>query len=188
LFLGMVAVAAVNRLRLTPRIMQDGSVTAAHRALHKLRRNAVVETAAGALVIAIVGVLGTLPPAIHAAHHHTTYEAVPAGAAFQHIHTEQGMADVTVLPGRVGTAHATIRLWTEDFEPLDAKAVTFTLAPPAPGSNPATRAAAQDSDGAWQVDGIELSQPGNWTVTVDVLLGSAKHLVLEAPIVIEAKQ
>ena len=187
-FLCMVAVAAFNLLRLTPRIVNIDNAAVALRALRQLRRNAAIEVIAGAIVLAIVGMLGTLPPAIHAAHHHPSYEAVPAGAAFQHIHTEQGMADVTVLPGRVGTAHATIRLWTEDFEPLDAKAVTFTLAPPAPGSNPATRAAAQDSDGAWQVDGIELSQPGNWTVTVDVLLGSAKHLVLEAPIVIEAKQ
>jgi putative copper resistance protein D len=186
-FLFMVAIAAFNLLRLTPRIAKIANVPAAQQALRQLRRNAAIEAIAGAIVLAIVGALGTLPPAIHAAHHHPAYGAPPADAAFQHIHTEQGMADVTITPGRVGTARATIRLWTEDFEALEAQAVTFTLTPPAAGSKPTTHLASQDSDGAWQVDGIELSQPGNWTVTVDAVLGPAKHLLLAAPIVIEGK-
>jgi putative copper resistance protein D len=186
-FLCMVAIAAFNLLRLTPRIVKIANVTAAQHALGQLRRNAAIETVAGAIVLTIVGVLGTLPPAIHAAHHHPVYGAVPADAAFQHIHTDQGMADVTIMPGRVGTARATIRLWTEDFEPLAAKEVTLTVTPPAAGSKPTTRVASQDSDGAWQVDGIELSQPGNWTVTVGALLGPHKHILLDAPIVIESK-
>ena len=72
---------------------------------------------------------------------------------------------------------------------LDAQAVTFTLTAPEPGSKPATRISpCQDADGAWQVDGIELTQPGNWTVTVDAVLGPNKPLVLDAPIVIDAEQ
>ena len=91
-----------------------------------------------------------------------------------------------IEPGRVGTAHATIHLWNADFGPLEAHAVTFTLTPPA-GGKPITRTAVQDADEAWQVDGIELSQPGNWMVTVDVVLGPDNRLVLEAPIVIDPK-
>jgi uncharacterized membrane protein len=186
-FLGMVAIAAFNRLRLTPRIVQTANAAAAWQALGQLRRNAAVETIAGAIVVAIIAVLGTLPPASHAAHLHPAYGAIPADAAFQHIHTEQGMADVTIMPGRVGTARATIRLWDGDFGPLEAKAVTLTLTPPAAAAKPTPRIAAQDSDGAWQVDGIELSRPGNWTVTVDAVVGPAKHLLLDAPIVIEGQ-
>ena len=63
--------------------------------------------------------------------------------------------------------------------------MTFTLTAPAPGSKPTTRYALQDSDGAWQIDGIELSQSGNWMVTVDAVLGPTNHLVLNAPIVIQ---
>ena len=80
--------------------MQDAQ-PAAQQALRQLRRNAVIEACAGALVIMIVGVLGTLPPASHA-QHHAAYGAVPADAAFSHIHSEQGMADVTIEPGRAG--------------------------------------------------------------------------------------
>jgi hypothetical protein len=39
-----------------------------------------------------------------------------------------GMADVTIMPGRVGRAHAIIRLWNEEFEPLAAQKVTLASA------------------------------------------------------------
>ena len=187
LFLGMVAIAAVNRFRLTPRIVQNANTAAAQAALRQLRGNATVEAAVGAIVIVIVAVLGTLPPGAHA-HHHPTDAAISADAAFVHIHTGQGMADVTIMPGRVGTARATIRLWNEDFGPLDAQGVTFTLTGPTAGSKPTTRAASQRADESWQVDGIELLQPGNWTVVVTAVLGPSERLVLDAPIVIEPKQ
>ena len=140
----------------------------------------------GAIVIIIVAVLGTLPPAAHA-RHHPVYAAVPADAAFVHIHTEQAMADVTIMPGRVGTARATIRLWNEDSVPLDAKEVTVTLTGPAAGSKPTTRVALQGPDESWQVDGIELAQPGNWTVTVSAALSTTGLVVLDAPVVIDPK-
>lgn len=187
LFFGMVAIAAVNRLRLTPRIVQDASLPGPPQALARLRSNAAIEATAGAVVIIIVAVLGTMAPAIHAAHHHPAYGAVPADAAFVHIHSEQGMADVTIGPGRTGTARAIIRLWNEDFDPLEPKELTLTLTAPTAGSKPTTRVASQSPDGSWQVDGIELSQPGNWTVTVTAVLGPTKRLVLDAPIVIEPK-
>jgi copper resistance protein D len=185
LFLAMVAIAAVNRFRLTPQLVQQASIAASRDALRKLRRNAAVEVLAGAIVIAIVAALGTMPPAIHAAHQHPTYGAVPADAAFVHIHLVEGMADVTIRPGRTGRARATIRLWNEDFEALNARQVSLTLTAPAAASQPTTRPARQGRDGAWQVDGIELSEPGNWTVTVDVALDQTKRLTLTAPIVIE---
>ena len=115
LFLAMVAIAAVNRFRLTPQLLQQASIAASRNALRRLRRNATIEALVGATVIAIVAALGTMPPAIHAAHQHPTYGAVPADAAFVHIHLVEGMADVTIRPGRVGQARATIRLWNEDF-------------------------------------------------------------------------
>jgi putative copper resistance protein D len=185
LFLAMVAIATVNRFRLTPQLLQRNNIAASHDALRQLRRNAAIETLAGATVIAIVAALGTMPPAIHAAHQHPTYEAVPADAAFVHIHLVEGMADVTIRPGRTGRARATIRLWNEDFGPLEARQVSLTLTAPAAPGNPTPLPARQGRDGAWQVDGIALSEPGNWTVTVDVMIDQTKRLTLTAPIVIE---
>lgn len=63
LFLAMLMAAAVNLLRLTPRL---GGVAAAARTVGQLRRNALIETALGVGVLGIVGVLGRLPPGLHA--------------------------------------------------------------------------------------------------------------------------
>jgi hypothetical protein len=89
-----------------------------------------------------------------------------------------------IEPGRVGNANATIHLWNDDLETLEAQDVTVTLTAPTAGKL-TTRVASRDPDGAWHVDGIELTQPGNWTVTIDVGLGDNGRLMLKAPIVIE---
>jgi len=185
LFFAMVAVAAVNRLRLTPRLVQTADAAAAQQALRPLRRNAAIETLFGAFVVVLVAAIGTLPPASHAGHEHPAYGAVPAESAFVHIHSEEGMADVTITPGRAGPARATIRLWDSDFGPLDATGVTLKLAAPGTANPSSTRIAVRNADGAWQIDGIALSEPGDWTVTVDATLGPAKTLILDAAIAIE---
>lgn len=186
LFAAMVAIAAVNRLLLTSRLVRTSDPAAAQGAERQLCRNAAIEASLGAVIIAIVAVLGTLPPASHA-HHHAPDTAIPADAAFQHIHSEPGMADVLIEPGRVGTANATIHLLNDDLETLAAREVTLTLTAPSPGSKPVTRTALQGDDGEWRVDGIALAEPGNWTVTIDAVLGSGQRLELAAPIVIDLK-
>ena len=186
LFLVMVGIAAVNWSRLTPQLVQDIDIAVAQQARRRLRRNAALEAALGAAIVIVVAVLGTLPPASHAALH-AHPGAIPADATFQHIHGEDGMADVTIEPGRVGTARAAIRLWNEDFAPLAAREVTLTLTAPSPGSKPVTRPALRNADGAWIVDGVALTEPGNWTVAVGGVLASGARLDLEAPIVVDAK-
>jgi putative copper resistance protein D len=60
LFLAMLAIAAVNRMRLTPRLVAGGAM--AGQAVRQLRANALTEAVIGALILLIVAVLGTLPP------------------------------------------------------------------------------------------------------------------------------
>ena len=64
----------------------------------------------------------------------------------------------------------------------------MTLTAPGATGKPTTLPALQRRDGAWEVDGIVLSAPGNWTVSVDVVLDADKRLTLTAPIVIEQSQ
>ncbi|HEV3183642.1 MAG TPA: copper homeostasis membrane protein CopD [Xanthobacteraceae bacterium] len=60
LFLVMVATAAVNRLKLTPRL-PDGAA----EAMRPLQRNSLFEAALGLVILVIVGALGAIPPAVH---------------------------------------------------------------------------------------------------------------------------
>lgn len=187
LFVAMVGIAAFNWSQLTPRLVQNAGGAAAQKARWGLRRNAAIEALFGAAIIGIVAVLGTLPPGSHA-HHHEIEEVIPPDASFQHIHSERGMADVLIEPGRVGTARVTIHLLNDDLETLAAQAVTLILAPPTAAAKPITRTALQGADGQWSVDGVALAEPGNWIVTVDVTLGPNNQLKLVAPIEVGPKQ
>lgn len=175
IFAAMIALASVNRFYLTPRLATASTV-------RWLYRTSLAETGLGFAAVAVVGFLGAMAPASHA-HHNA---AVPEGAAFVHIHSNAGMADVTIVPGRVGTARATIRLWNDDFEPLAAQRLTFTLTPP--GGQPITWPAVQAQDGSWQVDIIPLSRSGNWKAAIDAGLDAKRRLTLDAPIVIEPER
>ena len=66
LFFGMVAIAAVNRLHFTPRLVQGASAFARQDALRQLRRNTAIEGVVGIIIICIVAVLGVTP---HSPHH-----------------------------------------------------------------------------------------------------------------------
>jgi putative copper resistance protein D len=61
LFLVMLTVATINRLWLTPALAVGAGEPTSH-ALRQLRRNVVVEIAVGALILAVVAVLGVTPP------------------------------------------------------------------------------------------------------------------------------
>ena len=63
LFAAMIALAAANRLRWTPRLRATGSEPAL--ALKRLRRNALAETSLGVAVLGVVGGLGVTIPALH---------------------------------------------------------------------------------------------------------------------------
>ncbi len=173
LFLAMLGIAAVNRFQLTPRLPGAG-------ALRALARNGLAEGVLGLGVLLFVGALGTLSPSNHAHHVEAT---VPADAAFVHIHTNEAMAEVTVEPGQAGVVNARIRLLREDFSelPADSVELAFELS----AARKVVRSAAHLPDGNWQVNGLELTPGGTWTVRVIINVGNKTPIVLDAPIVIE---
>jgi putative copper resistance protein D len=171
LFAAMVGIAAANRFHFTPQLP-------ARDALRALQRNSLAETGLGLCVLLFVGAVGTLSPSGHA---HSTNAEVPPDAAFVHIHTNEAMAEVTIEPGRIGAANALIRILREDFSEFPARSVELTLDPPS-GGRRATRVAAHLPDGTWQVNGLDLSRSGVWTVRVIVPTEGGTAIVLDAPI------
>jgi putative copper resistance protein D len=64
-FTVMLVFAAINRFWLTPQLVDSSGNARRLEALRQLTRNSVVEIALGFTIYTIVGVLGTLHPAIH---------------------------------------------------------------------------------------------------------------------------
>ena len=62
LFLTMLSLAAVNRFRLTPILQQKPNASAATDAMRHLRAHTILEAALGLLVVAVVGLFGTMSP------------------------------------------------------------------------------------------------------------------------------
>jgi putative copper resistance protein D len=65
LFAAMVSIAAVNRTRLTPRLFEPAGSGMPVDAMRQLSRNVMIEMVLGLSIFAVVGLLGTLHPAIH---------------------------------------------------------------------------------------------------------------------------
>lgn len=63
LFAVMLGLAALNRYNLTPRLNREASGAGARDAISLLRISIFLESAAAAAILAIVSVLGTMPPA-----------------------------------------------------------------------------------------------------------------------------
>jgi len=53
----MLSIAAFNRLRLTPRLVEEGGAVQ-HPALRQLRDNSLAEAALGLIILCLVGMLG----------------------------------------------------------------------------------------------------------------------------------
>jgi putative copper export protein/mono/diheme cytochrome c family protein len=65
LFAAMVSIAAINRFRITPRLANAKDTIGTRQALRELERNSAVEALFGAIILGIVGLLGTMVPGLH---------------------------------------------------------------------------------------------------------------------------
>lgn len=177
LFAAMLAIAAVNRFHLTPRLADV-------EALRALLRNSLCELALGAGVLFLVAILGMLEPG---GHHHAS-SAIPEDAAFVHIHTNLAMADVTVAPGRPGPVDVRIHLSNEDSTDYDARAVHVELRPPEADVSIVAFDAKPASDAVWEARGIALRRPGIWTLLLTITPRNGAIVVLDGPIVIQSRE
>lgn len=170
LFAAMLALAAVNRFHLTPRLPA---------ARHALTRTTIAETVVGLAILAIIAVLGTTPPANHL---HTTKGSIPSDAAFIHIHDVEAMAEVTVNPGRVGTVEITVRVMREDATEFHARDVQIAFEPPKDlARTTSMHVALRQNEGVWRASAA-LNDAGIWIVRVTITPDTGSAITLDAPI------
>ncbi|WP_404286847.1 copper resistance CopC/CopD family protein [Microvirga sp. RSM25] len=164
--MGLVGLAALNRQRLTPmlRLKEAGP--------RHLLRSIVGEIGLAVVILGLVATWRFTPPP-------RALAVLPAEPVKMHIHAPAAMVELTLAPGRIGPATASLSLMTGDFGALDPKEVTVTLAKPDAGIEPMQRRAARTPDGTWRVEGLVLPVPGRWQVRVDVLVSDFEKATLE---------
>ncbi|WP_046864149.1 copper resistance protein CopC [Microvirga massiliensis] len=170
----LLALAATNRFVLTPALR--AGVEGCRR------RFAQVIAAEGVLVLLILGLVAGwrfTPPPRASVIAPAAPVSVPEGPTSVHIHTGEGMAEVTFDPGRVGKTAATIELFDAAGAPLEPKEVALVLSQRSAGIEPLQRQAMRVGDGTWRVDDLVLPVPGRWQIRVDALVTDFDKLMLE---------
>jgi copper transport protein len=161
---GLLALAALNRFRLTPALARDESGTPA------LKRSILLEGAIALAILAVVAGWRFTPP---------PRTIIPETPLAIHIHSDKAMFQVLVSPGKPGVDDFVLQLMTGEATPLIAKEVTLTLSLPERGIEPMERGASLEPDGYWHVRKVELPFAGRWHVRIDALVTDFEKVTLE---------
>jgi copper transport protein len=164
LVLVLLALAALNRYRLTPALAKDRGAASA------LKRSIVLEWGAALGILAVVVFWRFTPP---------PRTIVPETPLAIHIHTDKAMFQVLVSPGKAGVDDFVLQLMTGEATPLKAKEATLTLSLPERGIEPLERDAELGPDGYWHVRKVELPFAGRWHVRIDALVTDFEKITLE---------
>ncbi|MET4800578.1 CopD family protein [Bradyrhizobium sp. LB11.1] len=160
----LLALAALNRTRLTPALAKD------HGAASALKRSILLECVAALGIFAVVAGWRFTPP---------PRTIVPETPLAIHIHTDKAMFQVLVSPGKAGVDDFVLQLMTGEATPLKAKEATLTLSLPERGIEPMERDAELGADGYWHVRKVELPFAGRWHVRIDALVTDFEKITLE---------
>ncbi|WP_339033852.1 CopD family protein [Bradyrhizobium symbiodeficiens] len=161
---GLLALAALNRFRLTPALARNETGTLA------LRRSILLEGAIALAILAVVAGWRFTPP---------PRTIVPETPLAIHIHSDKAMFQVLVSPGKAGANDVVLQLMTGEATPLAAKEATLTLSLPERGIEPMERKASLGPDGYWHVRKVELPFAGRWHMRIDALVTDFEQITLE---------
>lgn len=164
----LLALAALNRLRLTPALR--AGKPGAKRAL---ARSIGAEILLAALILALAASFRLTPP--------PRALAAQSAPAYLHLHSESAMADVTVTPSRAGPVAVEIAIRSGDFGDLAPKALDIAFSLASGALEPIRRAARLDEDGLWRVNAT-LPLAGDWEVTLRVLVTDFESVALKGTV------
>jgi copper transport protein len=162
----LLALAALNRFRLTPALAADPLNT------RPLLRSVLVECVLAVGILAVVAGWRFTPPPRALAATVVTPLAI-------HIHTDKAMFQVLISPGAVGTDSFVLQLMNGEGSPLTVKEATLTLSLPERGIEPFERPAALGADGYWHLRAVPIPYPGRWHLRIDALVTDFEKITLE---------
>ena len=164
----LLALAALNRFRLTPALASDHPNTRPLAAVDRARMRVGAGDSGRRRRLAF-----------HPAAARAAQPAGPATPLAVHIHTDSAMFQVLVSPGAVGINSFVLQLMNGDASPLAAKEATLILSLPERGIEPLERGATLGGDGYWHVGDVPLPYPGHWHMRIEALVTDFQKVTLE---------
>jgi len=161
---GLLALAALNRFRLTPALARDGTAT------QPLARSVLLECVLAVGILAVVAGWRFTPP---------PRTLIPDAPLVVHIHTDKAMFQVLISPGRVGSDSFVLQLMNGDGSPLKPKEATLAVSSPEHGIEAIERPASLGPDGFWHVSDVPLPAAGRWRIRIDALVTDFQMITLE---------
>jgi copper transport protein len=92
---------------------------------------------------------------------------------------------MTLTPGRAGPVSIVLGFQTGGFEELALLEVELTFVMPAAGIEPIRIEARVGEDGLWRAGPLTLPTPGEWEVSVQILITDFESLTLRNTITLE---
>jgi copper transport protein len=173
---GLLALAAVNRFLLTPRVAR--SDPAARR---YLGRALVADIALGLGVLAVTASFPLDPPPRASAM--TGGDTVAGGVTIVAA-APGGQATLTLVPGRPGANRLEARVTDTTGAPVAAKEATVAMALPEAGIEPGRFRAATLRPGVYVAEGIAVPRAGRWRLRLDLLVDDFTKLTFEGELVV----
>jgi copper transport protein len=180
---GLVALAAINKLRLTPSLARGEPGAAV-----VLRRTIAAEIGLGLAILVATAALGTTPPPrvlhggaeSHAGH---LIEAHGQATAVSVTMVSSGRsAEIVLASALSGINSAQIELLDSAGAPIEANEVTLMAANPSAGVEPIRRAAEPTGPGTWRIEDLLLVPAGRWSLRVDALVSDFEKATFETVI------
>ncbi|MCG6122128.1 MAG: copper resistance protein CopC/CopD [Microvirga sp.] len=168
--LAMLALAALNRLRLAPAL-----AAGAPGARRAASRSIAAEIALAVAIIALASAFRLTPPPRAAAP-----DAAPT--AYAHLHGIRVMADLDVAPGRTGSNAIAVTVFDDAFAPFDPMEVTLLLSLPARGIEAVETRLARGPDGVWIATDAALPLSGVWTARIEILINDFSREIIAGEI------
>lgn len=172
---GLLALAALNRLVLTP-ALADGRPDAVRR----LRLTLAVDMVLGLAVLAVTATFPLSPPPRALA----TATAAATGGITVVASSPDGQAVLTLIPGRVGTNRLEAWITDRDGAPRLAHEASVAWAMPQAGIEPERRAASLPMPGVVAAPGIILPRAGAWAFRLDLLIDDFTKLTFEGELAV----
>jgi copper transport protein len=187
LVLGLLAVAAVNRQRLTPALVVEPE-----RAAPRLRRNIAVEIALAAAILIVTAIVAHTPPPaaeLHARHSDRSSAAAIRAPERDEVvvvaNEERGyVAKIAMSPARAGSNAIVVELWAPDGRQPAALEVTAELSRPEARIEPLLRKLTADGGKRYVNDRLPVPLAGRWSVRIDALISDFDSAVFETEVVL----